>query len=147
MTTGTLSPNFSWAEATVTSTGLPNIPTPEEQARIRNTAQEMQIVRAVLKRRPIKINSWFRSPQVNAKVGGSKTSEHAVGAAVDFVCPSFGTPYEICQSLIAAAHILNYNQLIYEQTWVHISFPPAGQVGKNEVLTYKNRTYSKGLVK
>lgn len=144
---GQLSPNFSWAEATVTSTGLPNVPTADEQIRIRNTAMEMQIVRAALQRKPIKVNSWFRSPQVNKAVGGSATSEHALGAAVDFVCPAYGTPYEICQSLIAVAHILNYNQLIYEGTWVHISFPPAGQVGKREVLTYKAGKYSKGLVK
>lgn len=142
-----MTPHFSRAEATVTSTGIANVPTDEEWKRIENTALNMEIVRAILRRQPIRINSWFRSQKVNAAVGGSERSEHRLGAAVDFVCPAFGTAYEVAETLRTYSHILNYNQLIYEQTWVHISFPPDGIQGKLEVLTYKNGTYSKGLQK
>lgn len=143
-----LTPHFTLAEATITSTGLDNTPTKTHLERIIHTAHEMEIVRAVLRRQPIRINSWYRSPAVNTKVGGVIGSEHAIGQAVDFVCPTYGTPYEICQSLIQNAHILNYNQLIYEHSWVHISFPSDGFKGKNEVLTLNRKGgYLKGLVK
>lgn len=142
-----ITPHFTWAESTRTSTGAANtIASQEHRERITHTAHQMEIVRAVLLRNPITINSWYRSPAVNRAVGGSATSEHPLGAAVDFVCPAFGIPYRICQSLVQHAHILNYNQLIYEGAWVHISFPPDGVKGKNQVLTYKNRVYHKGLV-
>lgn len=143
-----LTPHFTRAEATQTSKPFPNVPTPEQLERIIWTAHQMEIVRAVLLRNPINVSSWFRSPAVNQAVGGAVNSEHTLGAAVDFTCPKFGTPYEICQSLIASGHILNYNQLIYEHTWVHISFPPDGVKGKMEVLTLKSGGgYLKGLVK
>lgn len=140
-----LTPHFTEAESRVTSTGLPNIPNEEEQSRIENTAHNMEIVRAILSRKPIHINSWFRSEAVNAAVGGSKTSEHRLGAAVDFTCPTFGSAYEVAKTLASYSSILNYNQLIYEQTWVHISFPPDGQLGKRENLTYKSGNYSRGI--
>ena len=38
----------------------------------------------------ITINSGYRSPALNAKVGGSKTSQHCNGQAADF--ESFSTP-------------------------------------------------------
>lgn len=142
-----LSHHFSWKEATVTQTGLPNTPTNQDHIdRISYTALQMEIVRAVLGRNPIIISSWYRSPAVNKAVGGVPTSEHAVGAAVDFKCPVYGTPYQICQSLLQHSHVLNYNQLIYEGAWVHISFPPDGTKGKNEVLTMKAGKYYKGLI-
>lgn len=143
-----LTPHFTRAESTVTSTGLDNEPVSAEHiANIFNTAHNMEIVRAILGRKPIKINSWYRSPAVNKAVGGVPNSEHALGAAVDFTCASFGTPYEICRTLVQYAHVLNYNQLIYEGTWVHISFPPDGTKGKNQVLTIINGKTSNGLVR
>lgn len=143
-----LTPHFTLQEATTTSTRLDNTPSPAELDRIIHTAHQMEIVRAVLRRLPIYVNSWFRSAAVNKAVGGVIGSEHSLGAAVDFKCPAFGSPYEVAQSLVHAAHIVNYNQLIYEHTWVHISFPPDGIKGKNEVLTLaKTGGYLKGLVK
>ena len=139
--------HFTWNETQVTSTGLSNVPATiaHEQA-ILNTATNMEIVRAILNRLPIKINSWYRSPAVNKAVGGVETSEHSLGQAVDFTCNRFGSPFQISVELSKFSHILNYNQLIYEGTWVHISFPPEGVRGKREVLTMKNGKYLKGLI-
>lgn len=143
-----LTPHFTRAEATQTSKPFENSPSQEQLERIIWTAHQMEIVRAVLLRNPINVSSWFRSEEINTAVGGASNSEHLLGAAVDFTCPKFGTPYEICQSLIASGHIVNYNQLIYEHSWVHISFPLDGVRGKLEVLTLKSGgRYSKGLVK
>lgn len=140
-----LSPHFTLAEATTTSTGLPNLTSPEERARIEHTAHCMETVRMLLDNKPIKINSWFRSDKVNKAVGGVSTSEHRLGTAVDFTCASYGSPLEVCQSLARWANVLQYNQLIYEGTWVHISFPPEGDVGRKENLTMKNGKYSQGI--
>jgi zinc D-Ala-D-Ala carboxypeptidase len=143
-----LTPHFTLAEALATSTGLPNVPAEEQLVRIHHTAHQMEIVRAVLGRRPIHTTSWFRADSVNRAVGGSSTSEHKDGAAVDFKCPAFGSPLEICKALVSVAWVVNYNQLILEPTWVHISFPPDGIKGKFEVLTKKagQSGYLKGLV-
>lgn len=142
-----LTPHFTRAESIVTSTGLNNEPASAEHiANIFNTAHNMEIVRAILGRKPITVNSWYRSPEVNKAVGGVPNSEHALGAAVDFTCISYGSPYDICRTLIQYAHILNYNQLIYEGSWVHISFPPDGIKGKNQVLTILGGKTSNGLV-
>lgn len=137
--------HFSKQEALITSQQVPNIPNSQEWERIQNTAENMEIVRAILGRRPIKVSSWFRSEAVNVRVGGSKTSEHRLGAALDFTCPAFGSPYEVARCIASYASIVNYNQLIYEQSWVHISFPPYGMQGKRENLTMKNGSYSKGI--
>lgn len=143
-----LTPHFTLAEATVTNTGIPNIPTEAQRERITHTAHQMEIVRAVLGRKPITVTSWFRSDAVNLAAGGSSTSEHKDGAAVDFKCSAYGSPLEICRALLSIAHVVNYNQLILEPSWVHISFPPDGVTGKKEVLTKKadQKIYLKGLV-
>lgn len=145
ISTSQLTRHFSKAEATITSTGVPNIPTSSEWERIQNTAENMEIVRAILGRRAIKVSSWFRSEAVNAKVGGVKGSEHRLGAAVDFTCSSFGSAFEVAKTLASYASIINYNQLIYEQSWIHLSFPEYGKLGKRENLTMKNGIYSKGI--
>ncbi|WDL73886.1 YcbK family protein [Helicobacter winghamensis] len=40
---------------------------------------------------PILINSAYRCPSHNAKVGGAKTSQHTIGSAVDFVIKGIKT--------------------------------------------------------
>lgn len=142
-----ISDHFSIEEATVTSTGIPNTVTVEAAHSIYFTASKMEMVRALLGNNPIKINSWYRSAEVNAKVGGSKKSQHLAGEAVDFTCAKYGTPYQVCQKLSQHKQVLGIDQLIYEGGWVHVSFVRPPRVPRLEVLTYmKDRTYSNGLI-
>lgn len=105
------------------------------------TASRMETIRSLLKDKPILVTSGYRSVFVNKIVGGSMTSAHMSGQAVDFICPSFGTPYEVCKE-IEKSSIL-FDQLILEETWVHISFAPRM---RREVLTKKRHgTYVVGL--
>lgn len=77
----------------------------------------------------IKINSGYRSVVLNKLVGGSSTSDHMRGLAVDIVAPVFGTPKTICE-VIAQHKPFKWDQLIFEQSWCHIGFGPRmrGQV-------------------
>ena len=107
------------ASQTATRRGLNNTPSPQMIEKLKRTAQKMEQVRALLGK-PIFINSAYRSPSVNRAIGGAATSQHCKGEAVDFVCPQFGTPKQICQAIIKAG--IHFDQLIFEGTWVHISF-------------------------
>lgn len=74
---------FTWAELEVTSTGLPNKPPPDVRV---NLMVLVQTVLDPLRKhlgRPVHVMSAYRSPEVNAKIGGSKTSAHMSGNAAD----------------------------------------------------------------
>lgn len=122
-----LSKHFTLQEATKSATaakhGLDNQPTAEHLEAMKFTALRMEAVRQLLGNVPIIVTSWYRSPELNAKIpGSSKTSQHSRGQAVDFVCPRFGTPREIALHLLRNKGVIQYDQLILEPTWIHISF-------------------------
>ena len=85
----------------------------------------------------ITINSGYRSPALNAKVGGSKTSQHCNGQAADF--ESFSTPHPDLAKWIA--NNLEFDQLILEfydgvnpnSGWVHCSYNLMGN--RRKILT------------
>lgn len=128
-----LSDHFTLEELTFSQTAgrknIDNKPSLEKVAHLTRLAYCMEQVRALLGG-PIRITSGYRSPALNAAIGGSKTSAHMNGYAADFVCPSFGSPLEI--ALTIAASSIKFDQCIQEGTWVHISFDPAM---RREVLT------------
>jgi zinc D-Ala-D-Ala carboxypeptidase len=123
-----LSPHFTLEELTTTNSGLDNTPNAEEIERLRLLAEFMEKVRAVLGNKSISVNSAFRSAAVNNAVGGVSNSAHRLGYACDFVCPSFGTPLDVCRALDAAgtAGTIVFDQLIQEGTWTHISRDQTG---------------------
>lgn len=51
---------------------------------IKELAENLEIVRKTVKN-PIRINSGYRSPAHNAKIGGAKNSLHLKGMAADIV--------------------------------------------------------------
>lgn len=116
-----LSPHFSLEELTVTQTGLSNHPSEENLDHLRRTAFRMEEVRKLLAH-PIIVNSGYRSLAVNKAVGGSPTSGHMLGHAVDFRCPGFGDPVDIVKAIVDSD--IKFDQCIEEGTWVHISFDP-----------------------
>jgi hypothetical protein len=71
---------------------------------------------------PITVTSGYRSPRLNAAVGGVKTSQHQRGQAADITA---GSPEEN-KKLFDLAQELNlpFCQLIDEKKykWVHISY-------------------------
>ena len=72
------------------------------------------------------INSGYRSGDLNYAIGGSNTSQHCKGEAVDIECP--GTPnYDVAKWI---EDNLDFDQLILEfytpgipdSGWVHVSY-------------------------
>lgn len=100
--------------------GLDNTPTASAMGNIRNfLAPGMQEVRDLINA-PIHISSGYRSPIVNAAIGGSAKSQHMDGMACDFTAPFFGTPKDIAR--VISESRIKFDQLIMEGGWVHISF-------------------------
>lgn len=121
-----LSENFTLEELTYSETaerlGIDNTPSPAVLENLKLTASKMEEVREVLGGEPIFISSGYRGPTLNRFIGGSTNSAHKTGYAVDFKCPGFGTPEQITRCIQLSG--IKYDQLIYEGTWVHISFGP-----------------------
>lgn len=144
-----LSDHFSLAELTVSATaarrGISNVPPPLVIDTLILTADRMEKVRALLGDKPIIVLSGYRSPAVNAAVGGSKSSAHMTGHAVDFICPRFGTPAQVAAHL--AKHLTGFDQLIEEfGEWVHVGFGPGKRGQKLTARKENGRTvYSPGI--
>ena len=132
-----LSPHFLLGEFLFSDTAIANnvdnIPSKEEIERLKMVAGQMEMVRSLLGDKPIKVTSGFRSERLNTLVNGVKDSAHRLGYAVDFVCPDFGSPLEICQAIVGSKIMASIDQIIQEKNrWVHISFAPAR---RQDVLT------------
>lgn len=144
-----LSPHFTLAEATRSDTaakmGLDNQPSDDRHLQnIQYTARMMEEVRALLGNKPIKVSSWYRNRELNKAVGGVSNSAHAVGLAVDFTCPDFGSVLEVCVALRNSK--IPFDQLIWEYgRWVHIGFCNCPKP-RREVLTKREgKPYVHGL--
>jgi hypothetical protein len=74
--------NFSWNEATKGGTRIPRSEVIVE--RIIAIAEAMEEVRELFGDKPITVNSWYRTPEVNTRIGGASNSRHMIGDAVDF---------------------------------------------------------------
>jgi len=148
-----LSRHFTLEELTVSQTavraGLPNTPSQAAQNNLRLTAAMLEQVRVLLHDRAITVTSGFRSVAVNELLGSHVTSGHCQGLAADFICPTFGTPRQICEAIVASDIV--FDQLIYEGTWIHISTVTRGKKARRQVLTAVFKagaptTYLNGLV-
>jgi len=134
-----LSENFTLDELTRSTTadrlGLDNTPSDEVTENLKRLANLiLQPLRDHLGR-PITINSAYRSPRVNASVGGSPRSQHMLGEAADIRVANLEVTelVEIIKDLG-----LPYHQLINEfDSWVHVSVAPKGEKPKKQVLHFK----------
>lgn len=91
----------------------------------------------------VKINSGFRSPTLNAAVGGSNDSQHSKGEAVDFEIE--GIPNKDVAEWVADN--LPFDQIILEfynpmegvnSGWIHVSVKRSGINRKQKLVAYKD---------
>ena len=151
-----LTKNFTLAEMTRSETALrhdmDNTPGEQEISALKLLCEKvLQPVRDHFAR-GVKVNSGFRHPEVNAKVGGSKTSDHCRGQAADIEIPGIPNA-ELAQWI---KDNLDFRQLILEfytpgipdSGWVHVSY--VAEDNKKQVLTATKKdgktVYLQGLV-
>lgn len=118
-----LTENFSLEELThsdyAVRHGINNEPSPAIIQNLRSLAAGLEKIRNILCV-PVNVNSGYRGTELNRKLGGATNSAHLTGLAADFTARRFGSPLTIVRKLKESG--LKYDQLIYEGTWVHVSF-------------------------
>jgi zinc D-Ala-D-Ala carboxypeptidase len=119
----TLSPHFKLAEFTQSQTAirhnLKNIPSKKSIKNLRLLCEHVIEPLRLLVGIPIQISSGYRSPEVNRKIGGSKSSQHMEGKAADLLCPQLGA-LGLFKTIVEST--IEFDQLIYEGTWVQVSY-------------------------
>ena len=96
--------------------------------------------------KPIRISSGYRSEELCVAIGSKKTSQHALGMAVDMEIPSE-------RNLKVALWLQNnvdFDQLILEyytgeanSGWIHVSYHEGSN--RKQVLTFDGKSYTNGL--
>ncbi len=107
-----------------------NVPSHEAIANMKRLCVWLEVLRNKVGH-PIVINSGYRSPQLNRKVGGAPTSNHLTGCAVDIRTSGFEQAIEYTAILIAYATESNqeFDELLIEKNrygaiWVHFAVRP-----------------------
>ena len=116
--------------------GISNMPTEAHIANFKLLAEKVfQPIREHF-RCPIHISSGYRSKELNAAIGGSLTSQHCQGEAIDIDMD--GTPNGVTNRMVFdfIKDNLEFDQLIYEfgdsnnPDWVHVSYESSGKQRK-----------------
>ena len=96
---------------------------------------------------PIKINSFFRCYKLNKAIGGSKTSQHMSGQAMD-IDDTFGCKTN-AEMFNYVKDNLDFDQMIWEfgdddnPDWVHISFESKEENRNRCLKAYKEKGKTK----
>jgi zinc D-Ala-D-Ala carboxypeptidase len=139
-----LSKNLSLAEVTRSETakrkGISNMPTPEHIENFKKLAENVfQPIRDHFGV-PIRISSGYRSKELNTAIGGSLSSQHCQGEAIDIDMD--GTSITNAQIFHFIKDNLNFDQMIWEfgtdknPDWVHVSYESTGKQRK-QILVAK----------
>lgn len=112
--------------------GISNMPTAEHIANFKVLAEKIFEPIRIHFRCPIIISSGYRSKELNAAIGGSATSQHCSGEAIDIDMD--GTPNGVTNRMVFdyIKDNLVFDQLIYEfgnsenPDWVHVSYETNG---------------------
>ena len=125
-----ISDNITYAEAIHSQTakrrGIDNTPTAKQVEVMKLTAEKIFEPLRKFVGGPIKVNSFFRSAELNKAIGGSKTSQHCKGQAID-IDDVFGHKTN-AEMYNWVKENLNFDQMIWEfgtdmnPNWVHISY-------------------------
>ena len=125
-----ISEHISFKEAMHSATakrkGINNMPDPDAVAAMQKLAENVFEPLRSFVGGPIKINSMYRSEELNKAIGGSKTSQHCKGQAIDI-----DDVYGHATNAVMYEYIvenLDYDQIIWEfgdddnPDWVHVSY-------------------------
>jgi len=111
---------------TATRLSIKNNPNAEQMENMIAIAEEVFEPLRMWVGGPIKINSFFRSPELNKAIGGSGKSQHCHGQAID-LDDTFGRATNAEMYEFIKEH-LDFDQMIWEfgdednPDWVHVSY-------------------------
>lgn len=143
-----ISQNFYMSELIQSSValrlGIDNTPTPEYQKNLIEATKKLWQPTRTLLGKSMLISSGYRSPKLNDAVGGSDSSAHSFGFAIDFTSPSFGNTRKIAEFLVKELKRKNikFDQLILEfpdspSSWIHLGYKSQTGQQRGQVLTAK----------
>lgn len=133
--------------ATASRLGIDNTPSREQVANLSRLCEKvLEPLRAHVGQ-PITISSGYRCPMLNRAVGGSSTSQHMTGEAVDIRLPKkvwpsgqTHTDKDLARKWLCwIADNCRFDQLIFETTncldyWIHVSLKSRGN--RQQVITH-----------
>ena len=136
-----ISNHISYKEATFSATakrlGLQNKPKEEHLENMGLLAEKVFEPLREWVEAPIKVNSFFRSEKLNARIGGALSSAHKTGQAIDITSLGGKTNLEMFHYI---KDNLDFDQLIWEfgaePKWLHISYK---KKNRKQVLVTKRK--------
>jgi len=125
-----ISKHISYREGTFSVTakrlGLDNEPDEKQLENMQLLAEKIFEPLREYVGKPIKINSFFRSPELNRAIGGSSKSQHCKGQAID-IDDTYGNMKNYGMYNFIKEN-LDFDQMIWEfgddenPDWVHVSY-------------------------
>ena len=143
-----LSKHLSLAEVTRSETakrnGVSNMPTPEHLENFKLLAEKVfEPIREHFGV-PIHISSGYRSKELNKAIGGSSSSQHLLGQAIDIDMDGSSSGVTNKQVFDFIIKNLDFDQLIFEfgtkdaPDWVHVSYESTGKQRKQVLRAVKS---------
>ncbi len=130
--------------------GLKNNPTDDHLLNMIEIAEKVFEPLRIHVGGPIKINSFYRGPELNKAIGGSSKSQHCHGQAID-IDDTFGHASNTEMYNWIKAN-LDYDQMIWEfgtdqnPNWVHISYVSPEKNRNRCLKAYKDDGKTKYMV-
>ena len=130
--------------------GIDNEPNEEQLSNMKIVAEKIFEPIRIHFKVPIKVNSFFRSPDLNKAIGGSTKSQHCKGQAID-IDDTYG---KVKNSDIYwwIKENLDFDQMIWEfgdddnPNWVHISYVSPEENRNRCLKAYKDKGKTKYMV-
>ena len=130
--------------------GIDNEPNEEQLSNMKLVAEKIfEPVRTHFKV-PIKVNSFFRSPDLNKAIGGSTKSQHCKGQAID-IDDTYGKATN-AEMYWWIKENLDFDQMIWEfgnndnPDWVHVSYVSPDKNRNRCLKAYRENGKTKYMV-
>ena len=135
---------------TATRRGIDNTPDDDQLSNMELVAEEVFEPLRNYVGGPIKINSFFRCPELNTAIGGSHKSQHCKGQAID-IDDNYGRVNNAEMYHFIKEH-LDFDQLIWEfgdddnPNWVHVSYVSSEDNRNRCLKAYRDKGKTKYMV-
>jgi hypothetical protein len=130
--------------------GIDNEPNEEQLANMKLVAEKVFEPLRVFINGPIKVNSFFRSPDLNKAIGGSTKSQHCKGQAID-IDDTYGKATN-AEMYWWIKENLDFDQMIWEfgnndnPDWVHVSYVSPDKNRNRCLKAYRENGKTKYMV-